>query len=297
MTTVEALIAALRFAADAHVNQRRKGAAQEPYINHLIEVLALVQHSAGEGDVELLQAALLHDVIEDTALTREDLRQRFGDRVASIVVECSDDMSLPREERRRRRIEDAAGKSAAFKTVKAADMISNLRALLRAPPAGWPPEWRLGYAGTVRKMADAIAGAAPELDRLLAAELDAIQEELSEARQQGYAAARIDGEKLLAAEVGQPVHLVYMANTQVETIGDAERERLALLVQDFFPSVTMQDADGVYEGVRRPILLLRIRTDDTNAIVALASRICEAFRQRFVGVEVDGRYVRIYRSD
>jgi hypothetical protein len=70
-----------------------------------------------------------------------------------------------------------------------------------------------------------------------------------------------------------------------------------MIAQSFFPSLTMQDAEGIYEGRRRPILLLRIRTDDTNGVVALASRVCEEFAQRFVGIEVDGRYIRIYASD
>jgi hypothetical protein len=296
MTDIPALIAALRFAADAHANQRRKGAGQEPYINHLIEVLHLVIEGAGTDDIHLLQAALLHDVVEDTAFTKADIAARFGPQVADIVMECSDDMSLPREERRRRRIEAATAKSAAFKTVKAADMISNLRALLTSPPAGWPPEWRLGYAGTVRRMAQAIAGAAPNLDRTLARELERVEQALraEEAAEGPHAPARTDGERLLAAEAGQPVHLVYMANTEAASIGEPEREKLAGIAQSFFPSVTMQDAEGIYEGRRRAILLLRIRTDDTNGVVALASRVCEAFGQRFVGVEVDGRYVRIY---
>ena len=61
------LTKALVFAAEAHRNQRRKGAAQEPYLNHLIEVLDLVVQVTDGVDMDVVIAALLHDVVEDTA--------------------------------------------------------------------------------------------------------------------------------------------------------------------------------------------------------------------------------------
>jgi hypothetical protein len=81
--------AALTFAARAHANQRRKGAAQEPYINHLIEVADLVRGATGGTDEDALVAALLHDVVEDTAVTLGELAERFGEEVARVVVENS----------------------------------------------------------------------------------------------------------------------------------------------------------------------------------------------------------------
>lgn len=86
------LTRALVFAADAHANQRRKGAAQEPYINHLIEVLDLVTRTTDGADMDMMIAALLHDVIEDTETTLDQLGSTFGDTVARIVAENSDDM-------------------------------------------------------------------------------------------------------------------------------------------------------------------------------------------------------------
>jgi hypothetical protein len=59
------------------------------------------------------------------------------------------------------------------------------------------------------------------------------------------------------------------------------------------PGVNVQ----IYEGQRRSILMVRIRTDSTEAVVELAQRLCVAFQQRFVGIEVDGRYIRIYGDD
>jgi (p)ppGpp synthase/HD superfamily hydrolase len=90
------LTKALLFAAEAHRNQRRKGAAQEPYLNHLIEVLDLVVQATDGTDMDIVIAALLHDVVEDTSTSYEDVAENFGERVAEIVRESSDDMSLPK---------------------------------------------------------------------------------------------------------------------------------------------------------------------------------------------------------
>jgi (p)ppGpp synthase/HD superfamily hydrolase len=134
------LTKALAFAAEAHRNQRRKGAAQEPYLNHLIEVLDLVVQTTSDGaDMDMLIAALLHDVVEDTATTYEDVVKSFGERVADIVRENSDDMSLPKAERRRARIAAMSLKSREARMVKIADVISNLRAIAGCPPAEVPP--------------------------------------------------------------------------------------------------------------------------------------------------------------
>jgi len=95
------LTKALLFAAEAHRNQRRKGAAQEPYLNHLIEVLDLVVDATGDTDMDMVIEALLHDVVEDTPTTYRDIAASFGERVAEIVRENSDNMSLPKSERRR----------------------------------------------------------------------------------------------------------------------------------------------------------------------------------------------------
>ena len=108
---VRRLTKALAFAAEAHRNQRRKGASQEPYINHLIEVLDLVASVEG-GDMDVLIAALLHDVLEDTRTGYDELAAAFGERVARIVQENSDDMTLPKPERRRARLAGISKKSA-----------------------------------------------------------------------------------------------------------------------------------------------------------------------------------------
>ncbi|MGY3404325.1 (p)ppGpp synthase/HD superfamily hydrolase [Bradyrhizobium sp. GM5.1] len=81
-----------------------------------------------------LQPGWLHDAIEDTDTTREELAQKFSDRVASLVDECTDDMSLSKPERRRRQVLDAPKKSAGARLIKIADKISNIGARVHSDP-------------------------------------------------------------------------------------------------------------------------------------------------------------------
>lgn len=290
------LTGALVFAAEAHANQRRKGAAQEPYLNHLVEVLDLVARANGDADEDALIAALLHDVVEDTPVSYEEIATRFGSRVAEIVRENSDDMSLPKEARKQARIAAMPKKSPAARLVKTADVISNLRAMAISPPAGWPEEWKLGYLENCRRLVDAGRGANAEIERLFdetAAEVErAIREDVP---------LSIDGQaravRHLEAAIGQAVHLIYLPNTRVRDLTETDLERFCDQLARVFPSATVQEAQAVYEGRRRPILLARIRTDSTDSVVDLAQRLCLEFDERFVGVEVDGRYIRVYADD
>jgi len=293
---VRALSTALLFAAEAHANQRRKGAAQEPYINHLIEVHDLVAQATGGNDIELLTAALLHDVIEDTAYGEADIAARFGARVAAIIVANSDDMSLPKPQRRHARIAAMATKSADARIVKMADVISNLRAIVTSPPAGWPAEWRLSYVDGCRRLIDAGRGANATLEAVFDRTATDAERAIRDA-----APFEVDGRERAVRElecgIGQPVHLIHLPNTEAEPIADSLVDAVFELVAQSFASVILQRQEAIFEGRRREILTVRIRTDSTTAIVALAQRMCRAFRQRFVGVEVNGRYIRIYSDD
>jgi HD domain len=290
------LTRALSFAAEAHRNQRRKGAAQEPYINHLIEVLDLVVQNTSCDDVNILIAALLHDVVEDTPTTYEDVVERFGERVAQIVRENSDDMTLPKTERRRARIAAMASKSREARIVKMADLISNLRAIAVSPPAGWSAERKLGYLEGCRQLVDAARGSEASIERIFdetAADVErAIRDD---------APFHIDGSEVVSrhldSEIGEPVHLVYLLNTEDRTFKRADVDHLCDLIAQRFPAATVQPAEAVYERGRRSILMARIRTDSTEAVVDLAQRLCLEFQQRFVGIEVNGRYIRIYSDD
>src|SRR5580704_12145664 len=99
--SLQDILRAATFAAESHGNQRRKGAAAEPYINHLLEVAHLVSQGLSAPDTNLIMAALLHDVVEDSGVTHQELVERFGTDVADLVAEVTDDKSLPKEERKR----------------------------------------------------------------------------------------------------------------------------------------------------------------------------------------------------
>lgn len=104
---VQRILAAARFAGEHHAGQKRKGEAGEPYINHLIEVAELVACSDDVLDTNLVMAAFLHDTVEDTGVSPRELQQRFGDDVAALVMEVTDDKSLPKEMRKALQVENA----------------------------------------------------------------------------------------------------------------------------------------------------------------------------------------------
>ena len=155
-------------AADAaarwHVHQRRKGPAEEPYINHLVEVAMLVADATGGNDTNLVIAALLHDAIEDCEVPRELITETFGDDVASIVMEVTDDKSLPKAKRKLIQIETASTKSPRAKILKLADKTSNLRAVAASPPPDWSVKRRIEYVGFARKVAAGLRGVNAQLE-------------------------------------------------------------------------------------------------------------------------------------
>ena len=101
------ILAALQFAAFKHRDQRRKDHAASPYINHPIALAKVLWHEGGVRDAAVICAALLHDTIEDTQTTAEEIEQSFGLRIARVVLEVTDDKLLPKAERKRRQIEHA----------------------------------------------------------------------------------------------------------------------------------------------------------------------------------------------
>jgi (p)ppGpp synthase/HD superfamily hydrolase len=125
---------AAELAARRHNGMARKGLGNEPYINHLAEVANLLSAATDGADAELVAAGWLHDSIEDTETMREELAQRFSERVAALVVECTDDMSLPKAARRRLQVVSASHKSPSAKLIKIADKISNIRARIHSDP-------------------------------------------------------------------------------------------------------------------------------------------------------------------
>ena len=120
-------------AAQWHVGQRRKGVAKEPYVNHLLEVAALVAEATQGADANLIIAALLHDAVEDQDITPGELADRFGDDVASLVAEVTDDKSLPKAERKRLQVENAPSRRRALLTRQKKDGCAGSPATRIAP--------------------------------------------------------------------------------------------------------------------------------------------------------------------
>lgn len=148
------LLKALAFAAHKHRDQRRKDAEGSPYINHPIALADVLVNEGGVTDVEVLCAALLHDTVEDTATTHEELVNAFGSRIARIVAEVTDDTTLPKAERKRLQVEHAGQLSSEAKLVKIADKICNLRDVASHPPAHWDLERRREYFDWAKNVVD-----------------------------------------------------------------------------------------------------------------------------------------------
>ncbi|CAD5115734.1 DgyrCDS4680 [Dimorphilus gyrociliatus] len=140
MGDLSLLVETVNFAAIKHKAQRRKDPEKTPYINHPIGVARILTEEGKVNDLSVLQAAILHDTVEDTDTTIEEIKEKFGDKVAGIVAEVTDDKHLPKSERKRLQIENAPKKSKEAKLVKLADKLYNLRDLNRATPSGWNPK-------------------------------------------------------------------------------------------------------------------------------------------------------------
>ena len=139
------IIRAIAFAADKHRDQRRKDVNASPYINHPIALANVLANEAGVDDERVLVAAVLHDTIEDTETSEQELVRVFGQDIAAIVLEVTDDKALPKAERKRLQVENAPDISRRAKLVKLADKICNLRDLLASPPVHWPLQRQQAY--------------------------------------------------------------------------------------------------------------------------------------------------------
>ena len=158
------LLKALAFAAHKHRDQRRKDPEASPYINHPIALADVLVNEGGVTDFEVLCAALLHDTVEDTATTPEELAEAFGARIAGIVAEVTDDTRLPKAERKRLQVEHARRLSPQARLVKLADKICNLRDVALRPPASWDLARRREYFDWAKQVVDGLRGVHPTLE-------------------------------------------------------------------------------------------------------------------------------------
>lgn len=161
---IQLLVRAIAFAAEKHSSQRRKDAAESPYINHPIALVDVLANEGNVTDIETLCAAALHDTIEDTATTADELKSIFGEKITTIVLELTDDKSLPKHVRKEKQIEHAPHCSPEAKVVKIADKICNLRNILAAPPADWSVERKREYFEWAAKVVNGVRGSNSELE-------------------------------------------------------------------------------------------------------------------------------------
>jgi guanosine-3',5'-bis(diphosphate) 3'-pyrophosphohydrolase len=157
-------VKAVAFAADKHRNQRRKDADASPYINHPIALANVLANEGGVDDATVLCAAVLHDTIEDTETTADEIRALFGPKVAAVVLEVTDDKSLEKQVRKQRQVEHAPHISTEAKLVKLADKISNVRDILASPPADWSAERKQTYFEWAARVVAGLRGVHPGLE-------------------------------------------------------------------------------------------------------------------------------------
>jgi len=152
------LVRAIAFAATKHKDQRRKDEAASPYINHPVALVDLLVHEGGVTDLATLVAAVLHDTIEDTQTTSEEIQAVFGAVICTIVNEVTDDKALGRSACKQAQIDKAPNLSREARAVKLADKICNLRDVATNPPAGWETERRQAYFDWAKQVIDGLRG-------------------------------------------------------------------------------------------------------------------------------------------
>ena len=160
------LLEAIQFAARKHRYQRRKNPARTPYINHPLDVAHILWFEGEIRDDNVLAGAILHDTVEDTDTSFEEVEQRFGPKIRSIVEEVTDDKLLGWEERKKQQIQLSPCLSTEAKLVKLADKISNLRDVHKDPPEGWSRERQIGYFNFSSKVVDGLRGAHAGLESI-----------------------------------------------------------------------------------------------------------------------------------
>ncbi len=158
MNAIAEILRAAAFAAEKHRDQRRKDADASPYINHPLQLANVLANDGGVSDSVVLCAALLHDTVEDTKTTEEELQDAFGAKIASVVMEVTDDKSHPKPMRKQLQIEHAPHISHEAKLVKLADKICNLRDIISSPPANWPQSRKQDYFDWAAKVVAGVRG-------------------------------------------------------------------------------------------------------------------------------------------
>jgi guanosine-3',5'-bis(diphosphate) 3'-pyrophosphohydrolase len=163
--SVGLVLRAIRFAAEKHNDQRRKDSKQSPYINHPVQVAETLWTIGEVRDDTLLVAAVLHDTLEDTATLPEEIKAQFGEQILALVLEVTDDKSLPDKVRKQLQVETAPHKSPPAKLLKLADKICNVRDLIDSPPLTWSRGRQQEYLLWTERVVAGLRGANPRLEK------------------------------------------------------------------------------------------------------------------------------------
>ena len=129
-------------------------------------MLSILSEEAAADSTHVLCAAVLHDTIEDTETSAEELEAAFGFDVLQPVLAVTDDKALPKAERKRQQVLRASSASHEARLVKLADKIANLRDLADQPPHDWDATRRLAYCSWAADVIDQVRGTHAELERL-----------------------------------------------------------------------------------------------------------------------------------
>ena len=167
------ILKALEFAAERHRTQFRKGLDRTPFINHPVQVASLLANDAGETDTDLLAAAILHDVIEDTVSSVAEknelvqtMHEIFGTSITSIALEVTDDKTIEKKDRKRLQVENAPFVSLRAKKLRIADKIMNIRDITANPPEDWTLQRIADYFDWAEKVVAGLRGVNLKLEMM-----------------------------------------------------------------------------------------------------------------------------------
>jgi guanosine-3',5'-bis(diphosphate) 3'-pyrophosphohydrolase len=164
MNHINKFVDAIDFAAEKHKLQRRKGYLKIPYINHPVKVCKILT-DCGESDIDLLLAAILHDTIEDTLTTADELLLKFGQKVTNLVIEVTDKMDLEENIRKNLQIVNASKLSPEASLIRIADKIANINDIIKYP-LNWTKSRKLRYIDWASDVFQNCKGQNAQLDKV-----------------------------------------------------------------------------------------------------------------------------------
>ena len=164
LSGTQIILAALGFAARKHRDQRKPDATPSNSITQPIQLAHVLGVEGNIADEQVIAAAILHDTIEDTETTNEELRQHFGLTIAEVVGEVTNDLSISAQERKLRQLEQAPQFSRRAKLIKLAERICDLRDMADNPPPDLTTRQIQDYFDWSREVVDCMRGISPSLE-------------------------------------------------------------------------------------------------------------------------------------